>query len=297
MSPWRVKGRRPKGVSSQILREPEAVLRLLSGASARPKRASQRRRPRMVRRKRWILATTGAGCSPASTCSKCRRASVSSPFRKKARASSSRTRTSSGRLNRMDRKAATARSRCAARASSCFRLHGGFHGRHAGAEAPGGVVRLRPPGGRRRQQGEQAEQDEADREGFHGGPAAGARLSVAPTPVRSPDNRAVPSCHPGRRVDPGSGLSRPCRVAWAVLDPGSGAGATMRVGMGGSPPPQERTLSPGRGRGPGEGNPAPSTPMPGGYYLRVAYAPAAWPFEKWALKVPNIPTGRSSVGP
>ena len=48
-----------------------------------------------------MLAATTRGTPPASTSSKCRRASPSCPFRKNVRASSRRTRTSSGWLTRM----------------------------------------------------------------------------------------------------------------------------------------------------------------------------------------------------
>ena len=57
-----------------------------------------------------MLAATGGGTPPASTSSKCRRAKSYCRLRKNARASSRRTRTSSGRLTKMSRKAAMALS-------------------------------------------------------------------------------------------------------------------------------------------------------------------------------------------
>ena len=65
-----------------------------------------------------MLAATRGGTPPASTSSKCRRASPSCPFRKNVRASSRRTRMSSGRLTRMSRKAAMALSYRSRRAAS-----------------------------------------------------------------------------------------------------------------------------------------------------------------------------------
>ena len=38
-------------------------------------------------------------------------------------------------------------------------------------------------------------------------------------------------------------------------------------------------------------------PLSDYYFLRVAYAPAACPSEKWALKPPNIPVGRPPMLP
>ena len=69
---------------------------LVSGATAKPKCRLQRRRARISARKRRTLTTTAGGGLPASTRSKCRRASLSSPLRKKARASSRRTRARRG---------------------------------------------------------------------------------------------------------------------------------------------------------------------------------------------------------
>ena len=63
-------------------------------------------RPDLVEEAHWTLAATGSGTPPASTCSKWRFASSSSPLRKKARASSSRTRTSPGCWTSMAWKAA-----------------------------------------------------------------------------------------------------------------------------------------------------------------------------------------------
>ena len=40
-----------------------------------------------------------------------------------------------------------------------------------------------------------------------------------------------------------------------------------------------------------------SGPRFGYCYFRVAYAPAAWPSVKWALKPPKMPVGRSSAAP
>ena len=80
----------------KMIRSSEAAPILLSGARAIPTRTLQRLRARISARNRLTLSITPAGGLPASTCSKCCRASVSSPFRKNARASSSRTRTSAG---------------------------------------------------------------------------------------------------------------------------------------------------------------------------------------------------------
>ena len=88
---------------------------LLSGDIAPPRYIVQRRRARISARNRCTLATTGAGCLPASTRSKWLRAKLSSPLRKNARASSRRTRTRSGRSIRMVRREAMASSNSASR--------------------------------------------------------------------------------------------------------------------------------------------------------------------------------------
>ena len=101
-----------------MIRSSDPAPILVSGASAMPRRRLQRLRARMMLRKRLTLSATAAGGLPASTCSKCRRASLSSPLRKKARASSRRTRTSSGCRTSMRRNAAIASSSRASRFSS-----------------------------------------------------------------------------------------------------------------------------------------------------------------------------------
>ena len=73
-----------------------------SGASAKPTLKLQRPRDLISLRKRLTLAATASGTPPASTASKWRAARSSSPLRKKARASSSRTRTKSGTLDQHD---------------------------------------------------------------------------------------------------------------------------------------------------------------------------------------------------
>ena len=95
-SPRKVKGSRPNEVSIRMVPSSDREEMLLSGARATPNRTVQRLRARIWARNRLTFATTGAGGLPASTRSKCRRANVSSPLRKKARASSRRTRTRSG---------------------------------------------------------------------------------------------------------------------------------------------------------------------------------------------------------
>ena len=92
--------------------------RLLSGASAAPTRTLHRLRARMTLRKRLTLSATAAGGLPASTISKCRRARLSSSLRKKARASSSRTRTREGFATSILRNAAIALSSSSSRRSS-----------------------------------------------------------------------------------------------------------------------------------------------------------------------------------
>ena len=72
-------------------------------------------RARIAARKRLTLSVTAAGGLPASTRSKCRRASVSSPLKKKARASSRRMRTRPGRWTSMLRKIPMASSSSASR--------------------------------------------------------------------------------------------------------------------------------------------------------------------------------------
>ncbi len=224
-SPSRVKGRRPNGVSRKTVRSPDAALRLLSGATAKPKCASQRRRARMMSRKRRMLAATAAGGVPASTCSKCRRARLSSSFRKKACASSRRTRTSSGRSTRMARNAAIASSSFPSRA---FRS------------------------------------------------AAACAAASASMPAR---NRSPVASWP-----------------WAAAANRHSPAAMTRAGMRMKTPVRAKGTS-ARPKRPGPGN----ADVPGaGYsavsvFILVAKAPAACPFEKWALNMPIAPTGRSGL--
>ena len=98
-----------------MIRSSEPAPILLSGASATPRRRLQRLRARMMLRKRLTLSATAAGGLPARTCSKWRVASLSSSLRKKARASSSRTRTRPGSPISILRKAAMAASSSASR--------------------------------------------------------------------------------------------------------------------------------------------------------------------------------------
>ena len=78
-------------------------------------------------------------------------------------------------------------------------------------------------------------------------PALPPTDGAAFAPFAAPDGAAYrPLCHPGRRVsaDPGSSLPGPCRAARAVLDPGSGAGATIEED--GAPFPRRPLCHPGR---------------------------------------------------
>ena len=94
---------------------------LVSGASAKPKCRSHRRRFRIADRKRPIFASTTGGSRPARTLSKWAWASLSSPLMKNARAQlQPHPRTSSGRSTRIARNDSMASSRSASRSAAAF---------------------------------------------------------------------------------------------------------------------------------------------------------------------------------
>ena len=150
------------------MRLPEAAFRLLSGATAMPKRASQRCRARMMLRKRTILATTGGGGLPASTCSKWRRASVSSSSMKKERAEFE---THPHKLRVVHQDGTERRNGLVELLVPRFPIRDGVCGpqrRHAGTKQCAGAP-FRTLGGRHwRNQRQHAQKGDADGEGFHG---------------------------------------------------------------------------------------------------------------------------------